>query len=353
MDGSKLSAEDILASHGEPVGVAGGKRGDGLQVGLLVEAVAHVLLGGEEDELGVLRQSVNLHDFALLVGATEVEGLALVITDTGDEGVLCLVPVGVHIDEVGAHVDLRCLAAEGLGTATPHLQQLVADVEGGHHTGGIHVAEGDADGRCGGGDFLPGDGSPTVEGILDVGVGAAGNLGGVILGGEQHVQQILGGELEYVGDKPNLEGMATVVETATNLGDEGAAIALGLVGFLNLDGIHLQRSGNDLAGGGAADEDAVVHGGDGAAFNTTEGDAVGNTGDAVGMTENFAGIEHVDGGEQVLVEFDGSDDTLDVDGGGQVHACGTGEGRLKRVLWSVGIGGIHDGFNKMDYFLYC
>ena len=66
-------------------------------------------------------------------------------------------------------------------------------------------------------------------------------------------------KLQNVVDEPYLEGVATVVETTTHLGDVGAAVALGFVGFLDFDGINGERTGHHLAGLVATDEDTVVH----------------------------------------------------------------------------------------------
>ena len=131
-----------------------------------------------------------------------------------------------------------------------------------------------------------------------------------------------------MADEPHLEGMTTIVQATADLGDVGAAIALRLVGFLNLDGIDLERARHHLAVDCAADEDAVVHRGHGSAFHASERDGVGHTGDAVAVLQHLAGVEHVNGGEQVLVKLHCANHSLDVDGSGQVHAGGTSERSL-------------------------
>ena len=66
----------------------------------------------------------------------------------------------------------------------------------------------------------------------------------------------------------------------------------------------------------------------GTVLYTAQGDGVGDSGDAIGMLQHLTCVEHVDGGEKVLVELHCADDSLDVDGGCQVHAGHGGQWSL-------------------------
>ena len=64
----ELEADQILARSVEGIGVAGHERLDGLEVALLVKAVAYVLLGGQHDELAAVGKVRNTHQLAAVVG---------------------------------------------------------------------------------------------------------------------------------------------------------------------------------------------------------------------------------------------------------------------------------------------